>query len=51
MTRSSVCFTEQPGQLTNDFFVNLIDMGIEWEPSSADDGTYVGKDLVSGAQK
>ena len=43
--------TERPGQLTNDYFVNLTDMGIKWEPSSADDGTYVGKDLVSGAQK
>ena len=26
-------------------------MGIKWEPSSADDGTYVGKDVVSGEQK
>ena len=43
--------TERPGQLTNDYFVNLTDMGIKWEPSSADDGTYVGKDLVSGEQK
>ncbi len=29
--------------LTSDFFVNLLDMGITWEPSLADDGTY-GKD-------
>ncbi len=42
--------TERPGQLTNDFFVNLTDMGIKWEPAPAD-GTYVGKDFVSGEQK
>ncbi|NED68726.1 catalase-peroxidase, partial [Streptomyces sp. SID10244] len=35
----------------NDFFVNLLDMGTEWTPSPADDGTYVGKDRDSGAQK
>lgn len=43
--------TDKPGQLTNDFFVNLLDMGTEWTPSPADDGTYVGKDRDSGAQK
>ncbi|CAJ1503412.1 catalase/peroxidase HPI [[Mycobacterium] burgundiense] len=43
--------TDRPGQLTNDYFVNLTDMGLKWEPSSADDGTYVGKDFVSGEQK
>ena len=43
--------TDKPGVLTNDFFVNLLDMGTEWKPSSADDGTYVGKDRVTGAQK
>ena len=36
--------TGSPGQLTNDFFVNLLDMGITWAPSAADDGTYEGKD-------
>jgi catalase-peroxidase len=44
-------FTEAPESLTNDFFVNLLDMGTEWAPASADDGTYIGKDRVSGAQK
>lgn len=39
------------GLLTNDFFVNLLDMGTRWEASAADDGTYVGKDRVSGAPK
>ena len=43
--------TDKPGTLTNDFFVNLLDMGTEWEPSPADDGTYVGKDRATGATK
>ncbi|MHB8284259.1 MAG: catalase/peroxidase HPI [Caulobacteraceae bacterium] len=29
-------FTEQPGKLTNDFFVNLLDMGVEWRPTESD---------------
>jgi catalase-peroxidase len=44
-------FTDKPGVLTNDFFVNLLDMGTEWKPSPADDGTYVAKDRVTGADK
>ncbi len=44
-------FTDRPGQLSNDFFVNLLDMCTVWEPSSADDGTYVGKDRASGEQR
>jgi catalase-peroxidase len=44
-------FTSTPGSLTNDFFVNLLDMGITWEPSDADDGTYVGKDRATGEVK
>jgi len=43
--------TDKPGKLTNDFFVNLLDMGTEWAPSPADDGTYVGKDRATGEQK
>ena len=43
--------TANKGKLTNDYFVNLTDMGIKWAPSSADDGTYVGSDRASGAQK
>jgi catalase-peroxidase len=38
-------FTDRPGQLTNDFFVNLIDMGTTWKPSSEDDGTYEGRNV------
>ncbi|MEV0032534.1 catalase/peroxidase HPI [Nocardia sp. NPDC050793] len=44
-------FTDTPGSLTNDFFVNLLDMGTTWEPSQTDDGTYVGKDRATGATK
>ncbi|MBB5916965.1 catalase-peroxidase [Nocardia transvalensis] len=44
-------FTANPGSLTNDFFVNLLDMGTKWEPSPADDGTYVGTDRATGATK
>lgn len=44
-------FTENPGRLTTDFFVNLLDMSTKWAPSPADDGTYVGTDRASGAQK
>ena len=44
-------FTDKPGTLTNDFFVNLLDMATEWKPSPADDGTYVGTDRATGAQK
>ncbi|MGY4101189.1 catalase/peroxidase HPI [Nocardia sp. R16R-3T] len=44
-------FTTNPGSLTNDFFVNLLDMGTKWEPSAADDGTYEGKDRATGAVK
>ncbi|MFW0785075.1 catalase/peroxidase HPI [Gordonia sp. CPCC 206044] len=43
--------TDKPGQLTNDFFVNILDMGTEWKASPADDGTYIGKDRTSGADR
>ena len=39
--------TGRPGTLTNDFFVNLLDMGVEWRPS-ATDGIYEGRDRASG---
>lgn len=44
-------FTDNPGRLTNDFFVNILDMDTEWSPSSKDDETYVGKDRSTGKQK
>jgi len=40
-------FTDRPGTLTNDFFVNLVDMNVEWRPSSTD-GVYEGRDRSSG---
>jgi catalase-peroxidase len=39
--------TDRPGTLSNDFFVNLLDMRTEWTPDSAD-GVYVGSDRASG---
>ena len=42
--------TSRPGQLTNDFFVNLLDMGTEWKPSGTS-GLYEGKDRASGQVK
>jgi catalase-peroxidase len=39
--------TSAPGSLTNDFFVNLLDMNIEWRPSSTD-GVFEGRDRASG---
>jgi catalase-peroxidase len=38
--------TATPGTLTNDFFVNLLDMGTEWQPTSAE--TFEGRDRVTG---
>jgi catalase-peroxidase len=43
-------FTSRPETLTNDFFVNLLDMGTEWSPSSAE-GIYEGRDRKTGAVK
>jgi catalase-peroxidase len=44
-------FTLKPEQLSNDFFVNLLDMGTEWKPASADQKFFEGRDRVSGALK
>ncbi len=44
-------FTSRPGQLTNDFFVNLIDMGTEWKAVSDDKEVYLGSDRTSGEVK
>ncbi|GAB17388.1 putative catalase/peroxidase, partial [Gordonia effusa NBRC 100432] len=40
--------TDNPGVLSNDFFVNITDMDITWAPSSKDDGTYDGTDSATG---
>ena len=44
-------FTERPETLTNDFFVNLLDMGTAWKPSTADADVFEGSDRQSGAPK
>ncbi|KLN73096.1 MULTISPECIES: catalase/peroxidase HPI [Rhodococcus] len=49
-TRHGV-FTDRPETLTNDFFVNLLDMGTEWKPSKTDENVYDGVDRVTGDPK
>ncbi|WGL17338.1 catalase/peroxidase HPI [Microbulbifer bruguierae] len=44
-------FTDKPGTLTNDFFVNLLSMDNEWAKSSKGEGIYEGKDRKSGKVK
>jgi catalase-peroxidase len=44
-------FTNRPGKLTNDFFVNLLDMGTEWTASPDVENVYEGHDRSSGAVK
>jgi catalase-peroxidase len=44
-------FTNRPEVLTNDFFVNLLDMNTKWEPASASEGVYEGRDRVTGKTK
>ncbi|ATW87231.1 catalase-peroxidase [Halohasta litchfieldiae] len=41
-------FTDRPGTLTNDFFVNLLDMDTKWEPSSTSDNRFEGRDRDTG---
>ncbi len=43
--------TQRPGALTNDFFVNLTDMEIEWQPTSAEADAFEGRDRASGKLK
>ncbi|MGB5293208.1 MAG: catalase/peroxidase HPI, partial [Lysobacterales bacterium] len=44
-------FTSQPGTLSNDFFVNLLDMSTQWSKSSATEGLYEGRDRGTGKVK
>jgi catalase-peroxidase len=44
-------FTRKPEALTNDFFVNLLDMGTEWKPTSAAADVFEGRDRESGQVK
>ena len=41
-------FTNRPGVLTNDFFVNLTEMSTDWEPTSEDRQTFEGRDRSTG---
>jgi catalase-peroxidase len=44
-------FTDKPGTLTNDFFVNLLDGGTAWRPSASNKNVYEGSDRTSGKPK
>jgi catalase-peroxidase len=44
-------FTSKPGVLTNDFFVNLLDMRTQWHPIDGKDGVYEGRDRKTNAPK
>jgi len=44
-------FTTTPGALTNDFFVNLLDMGTTWQATSEDANTFEGRDAATGEVK
>ena len=44
-------FTGRPGTLSNDFFVNLLDMSTRWEKSSSTEGIYEGRDRATGELK
>lgn len=43
--------TQRPGALTNDFFVNLLDMGVVWTATSEEEATFEGRDRKTGAPK
>jgi catalase-peroxidase len=44
-------FTDRPGALSNDFFLNLLSMATRWEPKAGEEGVYEGYDRQSGALK
>ena len=44
-------FTKRPETLTNDFFVNLLDMGTKWQKSAASEGVLEGRDRATGELK
>ena len=44
-------FTKKPETLSNDFFVNLLDMGTQWQPAAGADGVYEGRDRKTNAVK
>jgi catalase-peroxidase len=44
-------FTKRPEALTNDFFLNLLDMSTTWKPTTEDAGVFEGRDRATGAPK
>jgi catalase-peroxidase len=44
-------FTKRPGTLTNDFFVNLLNMNTKWQPVAGSEGVYEGRDRKTGEVK
>jgi catalase-peroxidase len=44
-------FTTKPETLSNDFFVNLLDMGTQWQPSAGSEGVYEGRDRKTNEVK
>jgi len=44
-------FTKRPETLTNDFFVNLLDMGTQWQPAAGSEGVYEGRDRKTNEVK
>ena len=44
-------FTKRPETLTNDFFVNLLDMGTQWQPAAGSEGKYEGRDRKTNEVK
>ncbi|MBU4536175.1 MAG: catalase/peroxidase HPI [Euryarchaeota archaeon] len=48
---SNGVFTEKPETLTNDFFVNLLDMGTVWDASAEDENLFEGRDRLTGELK
>jgi len=44
-------FTDRPGALTHDFFVNLLDVGTAWRPSASAKGVYEGSDRATGSAR
>jgi catalase-peroxidase len=44
-------FTDRPGTLSNDFFVNLLDMSTQWSKSAQAEGVYEGRDRATGKVK
>jgi catalase-peroxidase len=44
-------FTKRPETLTNDFFINLLDMGTQWQPSASSEGVYEGRDRKTNEVK